>query len=284
MDRLLRLLPKKHSVFKDFAHQLSEAIFVRDQDDEDSVRAVIEKKGGKWSYMLRAHSAALHKRIRRFIPSPEILVQRLRCLFNAYKNVKCPTASGKKANFFSEEAWKMAERLLVTAQLGFLSDPLDIPLYYLIGRDRDGLNIYRCIRGTNSVEGGWHMTLRRMFGSLGSASEFGEALIITFAYRRNITVSAVFLFLVHALIGLGRSQEPHRKDLQRSLRPLASRRNCGTSSCNKLFHIIPHSPPTLDSNCYIGKFWDYSNCFFTCCKVSDHNTACCKHYFAPTPS
>jgi hypothetical protein len=42
----------------------------------------------------------------------------------------------------------MAEQLLITAQLGFLSDPLPIPLYYLIGRDRDGLNIYRCIRGT----------------------------------------------------------------------------------------------------------------------------------------
>jgi hypothetical protein len=55
---------KKHSVFKDFAHQLSEAIFVRAQDDEDSVQAVIEKKGRKWSYMLCAHSAALHKRIR----------------------------------------------------------------------------------------------------------------------------------------------------------------------------------------------------------------------------
>jgi hypothetical protein len=80
-------------------------------------------------------------------------------LFNAYKNVKCPTASRKKANFFSEEAWKTAEWLLVTAQLGFLTDPLDIPLYYLIGHDHDGLNICRCIHGTNCVEGGWYMTL-----------------------------------------------------------------------------------------------------------------------------
>jgi hypothetical protein len=127
------------------------------------------------------------------------------------------------------------------------------------------------------------MTLHWMFGSLGSASQFGKVLIITFAYRRNITVSAVFLSLVHALMGLGWSQEPHRKDLQRSLRPLASRWNCGISSGDKLSHIIPHSPPPLNSNCYVGKFWDYSNCFFTCCKVSDHNTACCKHYFAPTP-
>jgi hypothetical protein len=189
MDRLLRLLPKKHSVFKDFAHQFSEAIFIRDKNDEDAVRAVIEKKGGKWDYMVRAKGAALNKRIRRFIPGPDVLVPRLQCLFNAYRNVKCPTATGKKTNFFSDEAWKMAERLLATAQLGFLSDPLNVALYFVIGRDRDGLILYRCIRGTNSIEGGWHMTLRRMFGSLGSASDFGEALIILFAYRRNITVS-----------------------------------------------------------------------------------------------
>ncbi|KAF7372906.1 hypothetical protein MSAN_00496900 [Mycena sanguinolenta] len=132
--------------------------------------------------------AALNKQIRRFIPGPELLVKRLQCLFNAYRNVKCPTATGKKAYFFSDEAWKMASRLVDTAKQGYLSDPLNIPLYYLMGRDRDGLNLYRCIRGTNSIEGGWHMPLRRMFGSLGSASDFGEALILAFAYRRNITV------------------------------------------------------------------------------------------------
>ncbi|KAF7354259.1 hypothetical protein MVEN_01113900 [Mycena venus] len=188
MDRLLRLLSKKHSVFKDFAFQFSEAIYIRDKDDEDAVRAVIEKKGGKWSYMIRARADAMNKRIRKFIPQPNILVKRLTCLFNAYKDITCPTATGKKAPFFSDEARKMSERLIVTAQLGYLSDPLDIPLHYLTGRDRDGLNLYRRIRGSNTNEGGWHMPLRRMFGSLNSASELGEALIMTFAYRRNISV------------------------------------------------------------------------------------------------
>jgi hypothetical protein len=48
MDRLLRLLSKKRSVFKEFAHQFSETIFVRDQDDEAKVREVLEKKGIPW--------------------------------------------------------------------------------------------------------------------------------------------------------------------------------------------------------------------------------------------
>jgi hypothetical protein len=34
MDRLLRLLSKKHSAFKAFSHDFSEAIFIRDRSDE----------------------------------------------------------------------------------------------------------------------------------------------------------------------------------------------------------------------------------------------------------
>ncbi|KAJ7912909.1 hypothetical protein B0H13DRAFT_1874351 [Mycena leptocephala] len=37
MDRLLRLLSKKHSAFKAFAHDFSEAIFICDKSDEDAV-------------------------------------------------------------------------------------------------------------------------------------------------------------------------------------------------------------------------------------------------------
>lgn len=39
MDRLLRLLSKKHSAFKAFCHDFSEAIFIRDKDDEGAVQA-----------------------------------------------------------------------------------------------------------------------------------------------------------------------------------------------------------------------------------------------------
>jgi hypothetical protein len=65
----------------------------------------------------------------------------------------------------------MSERLLDTAHRGFLSDPLGIPLYYRMGIDRDGLTVYRAIRGTNSVKGGVHMAVRRVFGSLQASPE-----------------------------------------------------------------------------------------------------------------
>jgi hypothetical protein len=83
--------------------------------------------------------------------------------------------------------------------------------------------------------------------SSGKTSSFGILLILwaqwtrRTIYRRSptkfcITVSAVFLSLVHALIDLGWSQEPHRKDLQHSdlwlrdeIAELAAVTNCPTS-------------------------------------------------------
>jgi hypothetical protein len=179
MDRLLRLLPKKHTVFRAFARDFSEAIFIRNKEDETRVRQVLEAKKIDWDYTLRAHSAAINRHVRRFIPSRKLLAKRLEALFNAYKGIICSTASGKGHRpFFSKDAIEMADRLLDTAHRGFLSDPPGISLYYQMGIDKDGLPLYRTVRGTNSVEGGVHMAIRRVFGSLQASPELAEALII----------------------------------------------------------------------------------------------------------
>ncbi|KAJ7159340.1 hypothetical protein C8R43DRAFT_948269 [Mycena crocata] len=87
MDRLLRLLSKKHSAFKAFAHDFSEAIFIRDKSDEAAVRAVLEKHGVDWQYTKRAKAKALNQRIRRYIPQRQILLKRLETLFDAYTDM-----------------------------------------------------------------------------------------------------------------------------------------------------------------------------------------------------
>jgi hypothetical protein len=92
---------------------------------------------------------------------------------------------GKEHHFFSQEARKTAETLLETVRLGFVSDPLGIPLYYVRGKDRDELTLYRTVRGTNSVEGGIHMLIRRIFGSLRASPELTEATIGNWFLRRN---------------------------------------------------------------------------------------------------
>jgi hypothetical protein len=144
MDRLLRLLSKKHSAFKAFAHDFGEAIFVCDRSEELAVRAVLEKHGVTWAYAKRAKASALNRRIRRYIPSRTILFHRLETLFKGYENMECSTKTAR-GPFFSDDAKKMVQNLLETVKNGYLSDPPGIPLYYLMGKDRDGLNIYRTV-------------------------------------------------------------------------------------------------------------------------------------------
>ncbi|CAK5276222.1 unnamed protein product [Mycena citricolor] len=187
MDRLLRLLSKKNSAFKAFAHDFSEAIFIRDQADEAAVRAVLEKYGIDWEYAKRAKASILNRRIRRIIPPRKILVIRLDKLFDAYADLTCSTKSGS-GPFFTAEARDMWKNLRSTAQQGYLSDPPLIPLYYLMGKDRDGLNLYRTVRGMNSIEGGFHMAVRRIFGSLRASPELAECLLINWILRRNVKV------------------------------------------------------------------------------------------------
>lgn len=188
MDRLLRMLPKKHSVHKHFAHDFSEAIFIRDKDDVTAVRAVLEKRGVDWEYAKRAKASNLNRRIRRYIPHQDILLKRVSALFEAYKDIKCSTSSGGKERFFSKQAREMAKRLLVTIKLGFLSDPPGVSLYCIVTYDRDGLPIYRIIRGTSSVES-FHRAIRRVFGALQAGPELAECLVINWIGRRNLRVS-----------------------------------------------------------------------------------------------
>lgn len=104
MDRIFRLLPKKHTAFRAFAHDFSEALFLRDRDDEAQVRVVLKGKGINWDYVRRAHSPSLNRRIRRYIPPRDILVPRLETLFNGYRNVICTAQTGQAKYFFSKDA------------------------------------------------------------------------------------------------------------------------------------------------------------------------------------
>jgi hypothetical protein len=79
----------------------------------------------------------------------------------------------------------MVKTLLETVKKGCFSDLPGISLYFLMGKDRDGLNLYRTARGTNSVEGGLHMVVHRVFGSLRASP---ECLLVNWILRRNMEV------------------------------------------------------------------------------------------------
>jgi hypothetical protein len=68
---------------------------------------------------------------------------------------------------------------------GWISDPTNIPLYTLESQDKNGLPIYHCIRGTNSVEGSVHNPIRWKFASLNASPELADALVADFWHRHN---------------------------------------------------------------------------------------------------
>ncbi|KAJ3718539.1 hypothetical protein C8R42DRAFT_644314 [Lentinula raphanica] len=139
-----------------------------------------------WDFIVRAKRSWLNRHIRRYIPPPAKLEADLRRLFDGFKNIVCSSDRKKgRGRFFSKESVQVSNSLLETVHCGFLSDPLDIPLYYIIGWDRDKLPLYRTIRGTNSIEGGVHMLIRRIFGSLRASPELAVSLLSNWILRRN---------------------------------------------------------------------------------------------------
>ncbi len=86
---------------------------------------------------------------------------------------------------FRTEAKKCIDNLLKHIQKGCLSDP-DIPLYYERSNQRnDGMVNYRCVRGTNSVEG-YHRHLRKLLGNFAASPQLLHSVLMEFNYRWNV--------------------------------------------------------------------------------------------------
>lgn len=187
MDRLLRCLKRSHSGYKSVATAFSRALFVYDKDDHAAVSLMLSHKGTTFDAALRKNSDAVHRQICRYIPPPDVLCPVLETLFNSWKDVPC-SIDPEQGVLFSAKARNQAENILKSARLGHISDAPGIALYYKMGIDKEGLPFYRCTRGTNSVEGGIHMPLRRTFGSLHASPELSDALLCDFRHRRNTTV------------------------------------------------------------------------------------------------
>jgi len=86
---------------------------------------------------------------------------------------------------FSAETWKKVKAVLHDVCKGWLSDPSSIPVYTHEGTDKNGLPLYHCIHGTNSVEGAIHNPICRNFASLNASPELADALIADFRHRHN---------------------------------------------------------------------------------------------------
>ena len=97
--------------------------------------------------------------------------------------------SGKP--LFNGKCWDAVKTLLEHLRNGYYSDPPDVPLFYEIGTDCDGLRLYQCCCGTNDVEGGVHQNLIRYFVLFNVSPRRAINMILVYCVRHNMQVSHV---------------------------------------------------------------------------------------------
>lgn len=166
---------KKHTLYKEFTQRFSESLFVFDEEDKMTVTEALRRNSLSWDEKMKYDRTWILKRVRRKVPSPKDLLPVLKSLFLSFGPLKC---SKSARTLFDKIAWKQALSVLKTVELGHASDPPGVQMYFKTGKkDKFGLQLYRCIRGTNSLEGGVHQNLIRKFGSFGAGPKLADAML-----------------------------------------------------------------------------------------------------------
>ncbi len=185
-------ISRTHGLRVSFARALRDAIFIPDKGDKARICRYLAtlKPPRDWDYALRTAANWLWKRCKRLIPPPELLYSKVAHVFRTYGPLKDAKTG---LPLFNKAAWHTAKNILSLVQLGYLSDPPGIPLYYSIGIDtKCGLPIYRCIRGTNWTEGGVHRHLRTHLPTSGVSPRHMLTCLYDFILRHNLLVRHTF--------------------------------------------------------------------------------------------
>ncbi|KAG6835342.1 hypothetical protein H0H93_002451 [Arthromyces matolae] len=181
-------IPTHHGLRRPFSRALRDAIFLPDPEDKMAVEALLSKHNVSWDQMVLWRPEWVWRRVKRFVPNPDVLYQRVSSVFATFGPLK---DSKTTQALFNEASWKSAENILKNIRLGLYSDPPGIDFYMFQGYDNYGLSLYRSIRGTNHVEGGVHQNIIRRFGSFNASPRFVVNLIRDYCITHNLKVGAV---------------------------------------------------------------------------------------------
>ncbi|KAG2227535.1 hypothetical protein INT45_002220 [Circinella minor] len=168
-------IPRQHVLAKEFARRLRDAVFVVDKDDRKKVEEYLGKKGLTWGYVMNTNASWILRRIKRVLPPADELGPVVQELIDEYGSL-IYIKTGR--TLFDKNAWKQADSMIKAIYEGQISDHPDVPLYYKIGLDKKaGLPIYRCCRGTDSLEGGVHQNIIRAIGSSGAGPHMADCFL-----------------------------------------------------------------------------------------------------------
>ena len=191
MDRAK--LPMHHEYKALFFRSLRAAIFVMNTSDVEEVKEVLESKQGQsWEFKMAFEFEYIAKRVRRRVPPPQILYNRMKAVFDFLKN-KIDTQTG--VALFHEKNKRKFMNMLELVKKGYGSDPPKISMYIpktdRFGKpivDRDGLTLYRSIRGTSNLES-LHQYLTTSFGHTIAGPWYSDILLTIVRHFYNWRMS-----------------------------------------------------------------------------------------------
>ena len=128
----------------------------------------------------------------RSIPPPTTLYWRVRAVYATYGPL---IDSKSKSPLFNAAAWRKADNLLKEILEGYYSDPPGFELYNIrlradgtVMKNKYGMDIIECSRGTNRTEG-YHKNVMVTFGSWSTGVEMSDCLLREKRHRHNQNVS-----------------------------------------------------------------------------------------------
>ncbi|SCZ87402.1 BZ3500_MvSof-1268-A1-R1_Chr2-2g04868 [Microbotryum saponariae] len=185
---------KKHGAAKAFARAFSDAVFIPNSDDRVLLEARLAKLGITWEEAVRSPvwNKKLWRRVHRWIPPPSVLEPLIREVFEKFGAL---IDAKTKQPLFNKAAHEAAKRCLEAIRKGQVSDPVGIELYTdhgpcggPDGKADDGVRVYSCQRGTNSLEGGIHRNRRQRFSKSGVTPYHANACLSDYVLVHNSTV------------------------------------------------------------------------------------------------
>jgi hypothetical protein len=174
-----------HGLRRPFGRALRDAFFIPNPDDKAEVGNVLSTRQTTYECMVLTKPEWVWSRVRRLVPPPEILLPHVKEVLLKFGPLKDAKTSQP---LFNEASWEKAKNIIENIRLGYYSDPPGIELYIINGKDADGLTLYRCICGTNNVEGGVHQNIAKHFGSYNASPRFAVNLARDYCLCHNLRV------------------------------------------------------------------------------------------------
>ncbi len=147
-----------------FLHALRDHIMQWDANARQKVDQVCHKHFNlTFDEMLAQNPHFIAERTPHHIPAPSVPVPAIEHVYSMFnKAIDAKTESP----LFTKQVGLKAAAVLKLVCGGFLSDIDDVAMYEKAGIDKYGLQKWKCLRGTNNVEGGPHGDIYCKFGAL----------------------------------------------------------------------------------------------------------------------